>query len=50
VEIEEFPLALEERDGWLYERISPNGKPVRVVTRINEGRFDEFWLDKLLNR
>jgi purine nucleosidase len=50
VKMEEFPLILEEKDGWLYERIDPKGKPVRVVTNIDGPRFNEFWLNKILNR
>ncbi len=50
VEIEELPLLLEERDGWLYERIHPFGKRMRVVTKINGARFNEFWLDKIIHR
>jgi inosine-uridine nucleoside N-ribohydrolase len=50
VEIEEIPLVLEERDGWLYERISSNGKPVRVVTKIDGESFNDFWLNKIVNR
>jgi inosine-uridine nucleoside N-ribohydrolase len=48
VEMEELPLILEEKDGWLYERIDPSGKPVRVVTKIDGPRFDKFWLDKII--
>ncbi len=50
VEIEELPLFLEEKDGWLYERIHPSGKHMRVVTKINGARFNEFWLDKIAHR
>ena len=50
VEIEEIPLVLEEKDGWLHERIDSRGKPVRVVTKINGPNFNEFWLNKIINR
>ena len=50
VEIEELPLLLEEKDGWLHERIHPSGRPVRVVTKIDGPRFNEFWLDKIVGR
>jgi inosine-uridine nucleoside N-ribohydrolase len=50
VEIEEPPLILEEKDGWLYERIDPSGKPVRIVTKIDGTRFNQFWLNKIMNR
>jgi inosine-uridine nucleoside N-ribohydrolase len=50
VEIEELPLLLEERDGFLYERIDPSGKPARVVSKVNGPRFNDFWLNKIVNR
>ena len=50
VEIENFPLLTEERDGWLVERIDPMGKPVRMVTKINGQGFNEFWLRKIVRR
>jgi inosine-uridine nucleoside N-ribohydrolase len=50
VEAEEVPLVLEEKDGWLHERIDSRGKPVPVVTKINAPRFNEFWLNKIINR
>lgn len=50
VEIEEVPLILEEKDGWLHERIDPSGKRIRIVTKIDGMRFNKFWLDKLMNR
>ena len=50
VEIEKIPLMLEERDGWLHERVAPHGKPVSVLTKINGPNFNEFWLNKIINR
>jgi len=50
VEIEELPLLIEEKDGWLYERIDPAGKPVRVVTKVDGARFNEFWLQRITQR
>jgi inosine-uridine nucleoside N-ribohydrolase len=47
VVIEEIPLTLEEKDGWLMERVDASGKPVRVVTRVDGARFSEFWRDVL---
>jgi purine nucleosidase len=47
VEIEELPLIVEEKDGWLAERIHPSGKLIRVVTKINGSRFNEFWFNKI---
>jgi purine nucleosidase len=49
VEFEEVPLILEEKDGWLYERIDPVGKPTRLVTEIDGTRFNNFWLNKIIN-
>jgi len=42
--VEELPLLLEEKDGWLIERIHSSGKPVRIVTKVDGARFNEFWL------
>jgi hypothetical protein len=50
VQIQETPLILEEKEGWLHERIDPSGKPTRVVTQIDGTRFNSFWLDKITNR
>jgi len=50
VETEELPLVVEEKDGWLHERIHPSGKPIQVVTKVNGPRFNEFWLNKVMNR
>lgn len=50
IEIEEIPLLLEEKDSWLCERIDPAGRPSRVVTKVDGTRFNEFWLNKIINR
>jgi inosine-uridine nucleoside N-ribohydrolase len=50
VKIQKVPLILEEKEGWLHERIDPSGKPVRLVTKIDGSRFSEFWLNKITNR
>jgi purine nucleosidase len=50
VEIKELPLTLEEKDGWLHERIDPSGRLFNVVTKIDGTRFDEFWLEKITKR
>lgn len=50
VEIKELPLIIEEKDGWLHERIDPAGKPIRVVTKIDGPRFNQFWFDKITSR
>lgn len=49
VEISEIPLKFIIKDGWLYEQIHPSGKPTRVVTKVNGKRFNEFWLETILN-
>ena len=50
VEINEVPLVLDEKDSCLYERIDSRGKPVPVVKKINGPNFNEFWLNKIINR
>jgi inosine-uridine nucleoside N-ribohydrolase len=45
VEINEFPLQSEIRDGWLWQSIVDDGKLTRVVTRADGDKFSEFWLD-----
>lgn len=44
VEIQQLPLKSEMRDGYLRQLLDPNGKPTRVVTRVNGPKFSEFWL------
>ena len=44
VEIEEIPLKSEIEDGWLRQRVDGGGTPTRVVTRVDGGKFSEFWL------
>ena len=44
VEIEEIPLTIGEQDGWLTMRPDPQGKPLRVVTRVDGTHFSDFWL------
>src|SRR5574341_284428 len=48
IEIEELPLSLEEKDGWLHERIDPSGRPARIVTKVDGPRFNEFWLQIIM--
>lgn len=50
IEMEELPLLVEEKDGWLHEQIHPTGRPVRVVTKVDGPRFNEFWLNVMMNR
>ena len=50
VEIQQVPLGIEARDGWLYERVDPSGTPIDVVTRVDGPRFNEFWFHQLTSR
>lgn len=50
VEINELPLIVEEKDGWLTERIDTSGKPVRIVTKVDGSRFNEFWINEIAGR
>jgi inosine-uridine nucleoside N-ribohydrolase len=45
VEIKEFPLKTEIKDGWLCHSIYEGGNRTRVVTRIDGQKFSEFWLE-----
>lgn len=45
VRVEDRTIAVEERDGWLHERVEEGGQPVRIVTAIDGPRFDAFWLE-----
>lgn len=47
VEIKELPLVLEEKDGWLHERINDSGKIFKVVTKIDGPKFSEFWVNQV---
>jgi len=44
VEIHEIPLKSKIEDGWLYQQVDDRGRPTRVVTRVDGGQFNEFWL------
>jgi inosine-uridine nucleoside N-ribohydrolase len=47
VEISEFPLKLTVEDGWLVQRIAGDGKPAKVVTRVDGAEFNQFWLERV---
>ena len=47
VEIETVPLQIQNRDGWLYERILQGGMPMPLVRTVDGPRFDRFWVDLL---
>jgi inosine-uridine nucleoside N-ribohydrolase len=44
IELAEVPLTFEVRDHWLTATVDPNGKPLRVVMRVDGPRFNRFWL------
>jgi len=48
--IENVPLVLEEKDGWLTERVNASGKPIRIVTQADGSSFSESWTGLLANR
>ena len=48
VQIDELPLTSKIRDGWLHQRVDDDGKPTRVVTRVDGGKFSRFWLDTMV--
>ncbi len=45
VQIEEIPLKSEVVDGWLRQTVDAGGRPTRLVTRVDGGKFSEFWLN-----
>jgi purine nucleosidase len=45
IEIEDIPLKLEVKEGWLHEEIAPAGKSIKVVTKIDGGEFNRLWID-----
>lgn len=45
VEIEETPLRLEIEDTYLHEIPDRNGKPIKIVTKVNRDKFNKLWLD-----
>jgi purine nucleosidase len=49
VEIQEIPLRMEIKDGWLHLRLDQNGKPTRVVVQANGNKFSELWLRIVVN-
>ena len=50
LEIRELPLKSEIVDGWLHQRIAADGRPTRVVTRVDGARFSRFWLEMVCGR
>ena len=50
IEVEELRVAVEEKDGWLHERPDPNGRLMRVVTKIDGPRFNQLWLEVVVGK
>lgn len=50
VKIEDLPLVIEEKDGFLCERIDNAGKIYKVVTKIDGPKFNEFWVKRVTKR
>lgn len=49
IEIERARIRVAMEDSWLRLDRNPDGKPLRIVTRIDGRRFDAFWLHTLTN-
>lgn len=47
IEKKEVSLGLEEKDGWLTERVDPSGKPVKLVTKVDGTKFNELWINQV---
>lgn len=45
VEVEEVPLRFEIKDTYLHEIPDKNGKPIKVVTKVDGDKFSELWLN-----
>jgi purine nucleosidase len=43
VVIQEVPVKSGIEDGWMQQKITPNGKPTRVVSAVDGAAFSEFW-------
>ena len=48
VEIQNVPLVVEEKEGWLHETIAPSGRLTHVVTSVDGPRFNEMWLNRVV--
>ncbi len=49
VEISLISLKTELTNGLLHRKIDADGKPTRIVTKIDGERFSEFWVDTIAN-
>lgn len=50
IEIQDVPISLEEKDGFLHEQVDHAGKSAHIVTKVNGPYFNKFWLDKIAKR
>jgi inosine-uridine nucleoside N-ribohydrolase len=48
VHIDTLPLKTEVRDGRLHQSVDSDGRPTRIVTRIDGDRFNRCWLDTVV--
>jgi purine nucleosidase len=47
VEIQEFRVQSQIKNGWLRQWIEDFGRPTKIVTQVNGRRFNQFWLDTI---
>lgn len=45
IEMQTVPLKVEEREGWLYEKVADDGIQTRLVTKIDGEAFSNHWLN-----
>jgi hypothetical protein len=50
VEIREIPVKSQIKDSWLCHTIDENGKPTRVVTKVDGQKFSEHWLQTITGK
>lgn len=49
IETQELPLLVEIENNLLIERVHPDGRPFRVVTRVDGPGFSQRWLETVAN-
>lgn len=50
VTVETLPLAFDVEDDWLRARIDVGGRPLRVVTSVDQQEFGSYWLSTVTSR
>lgn len=45
IEITKKPLLIEEKNGFIVEKVSVFGKPYNIVTKVDAALFEKYWLD-----